>query len=93
MLPKLKTNVDAGQADPGMYAMVYDRTQRDQGKKQLYGEQLECSAGKTLDLAPLQDPTHVNVRRAALGLMRLEIYVKLVRFHSPDLCGAVASPK
>lgn len=49
--------------------------------------------GKTLDLAPLQEPTHVNIRRAALGLMRLEIYVKLVRLHSPDLCGALESPK
>jgi hypothetical protein len=37
VLPKLKANVDAGQAEPGSYAMVYDRTQRDQGKNQLYG--------------------------------------------------------
>ena len=36
VLPKLKANVDAGQADPGTFAMVYDRTQRDQGKDQLY---------------------------------------------------------
>ncbi len=32
VLPKLKLNVDAVQANAGTYAMVYDRTQRDQGK-------------------------------------------------------------
>jgi len=93
VLPKLKANVDAGQADPGMYAMVYDRTQRDQRLKQLYGEQLECSAGKTLELAPLAEPATVNVRRARLGLMRLEIYTRLVRLHSPDVCGSSETPR
>ena len=92
VLPKLKANVDAGQADPGMYAMVYDRTQRDRRLKQLYGEQLECSAGKTLELAPLAEPATVNLRRAKLGLMRLEIYTRLVRLHSPDVCGSTDAP-
>jgi len=93
VLPKLKANVDAGQADPGTYAMVYDRTQRDQGKNQLYGQQLECATGKALDVAPIDDATNVNVRRAELGLMRLELYARLVRLNSPDLCGSVGSQK
>jgi hypothetical protein len=42
VLPKLKANVDAGQADPGSYAMVFDRSQTDTGKKQMYGENLTC---------------------------------------------------
>jgi hypothetical protein len=93
VLPKLKANVNAGQADPGTYAMVYDRTQRDQGKNQLYGQALECAAGKTLEVAPIDDATNVNVRRAEFGLMRLELYARLVRLNSPDLCGAVGSQK
>jgi hypothetical protein len=93
VLPKLKANVDSGQADPGSFAMVYDRTQRDQGKNQLYGQQLECATGKTLDVAPIDDAKNVNIRRAELGLMRLELYVRLVRHNSPDLCGSAASPK
>ena len=93
VLPKLKANVDAGQADPGTYAMVYDRTQRDRGKNQLYGQQLECATGKALDVAPIDDATNVNVRRAELGLMRLELYARLVRLNSPDLCGSVGSQK
>jgi hypothetical protein len=92
VLPKLKSNVDAGQADPASYAAVYDRTQRDQGRSQLYGEQLECTSGKPLELAPLQDPANVDRRRAELGLMRLAIYVRLVRLHSPDMCGASGPP-
>jgi hypothetical protein len=93
VLPKLKANVDAGQADPGTYAMVHDRTQRDQGKNQLYGQALECATGKALDVAPIDDATNVNVRRAELGLMRLELYSRLVRLNSPDLCGSVESQK
>ena len=89
VLPKLKANVDAGQGEPGSYAMVYDRTQRDQGRNQLYGEQLECASGKALEVAPIDDEANVNIRRAELGLMRLELYARLVRLYSPGICGAV----
>jgi hypothetical protein len=87
VLPKLKANLDAGQAEASTYAMVYDRTQRDQGKNQLYGQQLECATGKTLRMAPLDDAADVDLRRAKLGLMRLDIYEQLVRDNSPDVCG------
>jgi len=91
VLPNLKANLDAGQADPAVYAMVYDRTQRDQGRNQLYGQQLECSPGRELELAPIDDPTNLNRRRAELGLMRIELYTRLVRMHSPDLCNAAGA--
>ena len=91
VLPKLKANVDLGQAEPGTYAAVYDRTQRDQGKNQLYGEQLECASGKALEEAPIDDEATVNLRRAELGLMRVELYARLVRLYSPDMCGPVTS--
>ena len=93
VLPKLKANVDAGQAEPGSYATVYDRSQRDQGKNQLYGQQLECATGKALEVAPMDDAATVNVRRAELGLMRLELYAWIVRLNSPDVCGSVGSQK
>jgi hypothetical protein len=35
----------------------------------------------------------VNLRRAELGLMRVEIYARLVRSHSPEMCGPVTSKK
>ena len=93
VLPKLKVNVDAGQGEPGTYAMVYDRTQRDQGKNQLYGQQLECATGQALELAPIDDEKDVNARRARLGLIRVELYARLVRLNSPDVCGSIGSQK
>jgi hypothetical protein len=88
VLPQLKSNVDASQGDAGTYTMVYDRTQRDGGKKQLCGEQLECSPGRSLSEAPIDDEPTVNMRRAQLGLLRMEMYARLVRLHSPDMCGS-----
>jgi len=86
VLPKLKANVDAGQGEPASYATVYDRTQGDQGKNQLYGQNFVCSSGKALDAAPIDDASHVNARRAEMGLMRLELYARFVREHSPNVC-------
>lgn len=94
VLPKLKANVDAGQADPGYYAMVYDRSRRDAGKKQRYGENLERSSeNPTLHEAPIEDEAHVNLRRARLGLMRVELYARLVTELSPGVCPAAPAVK
>ena len=86
VLPTLKAAIDAGQADPADYAMVYDRSQRDQGQSQLYGAQLECTSGHMLSEAPINDEATVNTRRAELGLIRVELYARLVRLFSPDMC-------
>jgi hypothetical protein len=86
VLPKLKSLVDAGQADPGSYALVYDLSQRDMGMKQLYGERLECQAGEAMHEAPIEDEAHVNQRRAELGLIRIELYARLVAEMMPQFC-------
>ena len=93
VLPLLKANLDADQAEPATYAMVYDRTQRGQGGNQLYGQHLECARGKPLEVGPMDDAATVDMRRARMGLMRLELYVRLVRLNSPDLCGAAEAAK
>jgi hypothetical protein len=94
VLPKLKANVDAGQADPGLYAMVYDRSAGDAGRPQLYGENLECNGeSPTLHEAPIEDEEHVNLRRARLGLMRVELYARMVIELSPAVCAAAAIVK
>jgi hypothetical protein len=88
VLPKLKANVDAGQADAGSYAVVYDRAQRDDGRNQLYGSNLECSdANPEPHESPMDDEAHVNERRARMGLMRIELYARLVVEMSPRMCG------
>jgi len=94
VLPKLKQNVAAGQADPGSYATVFDRAQTDQGRSQRYGQNLVCdSAHPQLHTGPIEDAPHVNQRRAEIGLMRLEIYTQLVIAMSPDVCSGVPPAK
>jgi hypothetical protein len=88
-LPKLKANVEAGQADASSYAMVYDRSQRDEGRNQRYGQNLECNeTSPELHEAPIDEEAGVNDRRARLGLMRMELYARLVIEMSPRMCGA-----
>jgi hypothetical protein len=94
VLPKLKANVKAGQADPGSYATVFDRSQTDAGKKQMYGENLTCdSEHPTLHTGPIEDERNVNQRRAAIGLMRLELYVQLVVAMTPNVCPTAPDAK
>jgi hypothetical protein len=85
-LPGLKSNVEAGEADPEGYSLVYDRSQRDLGRKQLYGQQLECDAGKKMHEAPIEDEGHVNRRRAELGLIRVELYARIAAEMMPQFC-------
>ena len=89
-LPKLKRNVDAGQADPESYAMMYDRSRRDAGLKQRFGESLECTPqNPTLHEAQIEDELHVNQRRADLGLIRIELYTQILIETSPPICSAL----
>jgi hypothetical protein len=94
VLPKLKANVDAGQADPGSYAIVFDRSQTDEGKKQVYGENLTCDTEHPkLHIGPIEDEDNVDKRRAAIGLMRLRLYAQLVVEMSPNVCPAAPEAK
>ena len=94
VLPKLNANVQAGQADSSDYAMMYDRSSRDAGRKQLYGENLECNnENPTLHEAPIEDEEHVNVRRAQVGLIRVELYARMAIELSPVVCPAAAIVK
>lgn len=89
VLPKLKANVEAGEADPGYYTMVYDRSSRDAGRNQLYGQNLECdSTNQALHETPIEDEEHVDMRRAQVGLMRVELYARTVIELSPAVCPA-----
>jgi hypothetical protein len=87
VLPRLRANVDAGQADPGSYAMVLDRSNTDEGKKQVYGQNLTCdNQHPELHTGPIENEDHVDERRAAIGLMRLQLYAQLVVAMSPNVC-------
>jgi hypothetical protein len=87
VLPKLKSNVDSGQADPGAYATMLDRSLTDLGKPQIYGQNLTCNPeDHKLREGNIERKAEVNQRRAAIGLMRLKIYERLVIQISPAIC-------
>lgn len=56
------------------YALLKDRVLIEQGKKQIYGTQFTKNDGSKLEPRPLEDPAHVDKRRASMGLMPLADY-------------------
>lgn len=95
VLPKLRENVDRGEADPGDYAMMFDRAQVDDGTLQRYGANFACQPDGTLEPSPIADAEHVDVRRAELGLLPMRLYARLLRQSMPpDFCKKVmAAPE
>jgi len=66
-----------------------DRLRTDAGQKQVYGQNLVCSADNpVLHETAIEDEPQVNLRRAKMGLFRLDLYVRLVIEHSPKFCSA-----
>jgi hypothetical protein len=93
VLPKLRENVDRGEADPADYAMMFDRSQVDEGKLQRYGANFSCQPDGTLAPSPIEDADHLDARRAEIGLLPMRLYAKLLRQSMPkDFCKKVASP-
>ena len=92
VLPKLRENVGRGEADPGDFAMMFDRAQVDDGKMQRYGANFACQPDGTLGPSPIDDAEHVDVRRAELGLLPMRLYARLLRQSMPpDFCKKVAT--
>ena len=57
-------------------ALMEDRILMENGRKQKYGSQLRSQGDGPLLLYPVEDPEHVNERRAAMGLETIEAYLK-----------------
>ena len=82
MLPILKKLSKKGEISKKDYAYLYDRVQRNTGKKQLYGTQLSFdskgnlfdSTNKIIIPKDLVDPENVDKRRKKMGLEPLEQY-------------------
>lgn len=82
-LPRLKTEVDLGEASAQWYALLFDRVAVEfDHKPQRYGTQTSCVQGKWQpDKA--EDPSNLDARRKALGLKESEAdYLK----HFPATC-------
>lgn len=75
-LPMMREAVKKGNANASSLALLEDRVALGQGKKQVYGSQIgfDKTAKKSYVL-PLDDPDHVDERRASVGLGPLAEYV------------------
>jgi hypothetical protein len=77
-MPKLKKAAEVGELQKGLVAYLEDRVRVGLGQKQLYGTQITVDqTGKAVP-EPLEDPEHVDERRAEVGMPPLDVYVKMV---------------
>ena len=76
-LPLLRDAVKKKNAQPRHWALMEDRVALSEGRKQIYGSQLQWNekTGK-MELGPIEDEANVDVRRASVGLPPLEEYLK-----------------
>ncbi len=77
-LEVFKKAAKSGEARKADAAMLEDRVLMRQGKKQIYGTQLQSNAesqGK-LFLYPVEDEVHVDERRESVGLPTMKEYLK-----------------
>lgn len=70
--------LEKGEVNPLDWAYLLDRVRLGEGGKQVYGSQITLGADGVISVAPLEDPEHVDERRAAIGMPPLAEYLKLV---------------
>lgn len=76
-LPMMKEAVAKGNADSGSLALLIDRIEIREGRKQIYGSQIGTNPNnKTQYVLPLIDPDNVDKRRTEVGLGSISDYVK-----------------
>jgi hypothetical protein len=75
-LPMMREAVKAGKARGASLALLEDRVNMRNGRKQVYGSQLKMddATGKYV-LFPIEDPRNVDKRRAEVGLGPLSEYI------------------
>lgn len=64
---------------PTNLALLQDRVLRHAGKPQRYGSQLSRNPDGTWSFEPMEDPAHVDERRARMALPPLHVYACMVR--------------
>ncbi len=76
-LPIMREAVNKGNAQKSSLALLEDRVALREGRKQIYGSQISTNS-KTNEyyVSPLEDPDHVDQRRAEMNLGPLKDYVK-----------------
>ena len=75
-LPVMKEAANAGEARWSSLALLIDRVNLKQGKKQIYGSQMSRGDDGKFKVSDLEEPEYVNERREEVGLGPIEDYVK-----------------
>jgi hypothetical protein len=75
-VPVLEKLAAQGQVKGGDYALMYDRLALNENRPQRYGSQMTCKAGKLVP-DPMEDPDHIDERRATLGMTPYKDYLAL----------------
>ncbi|PXW18032.1 hypothetical protein C8D70_101358 [Chryseobacterium sp. CBTAP 102] len=76
-LPMMKEAVTKGNASSDSLALLIDRIEIREGRKQIYGSQIGTNPhNKALYVLPLIDPDNVDKRRKEVGLGPISDYVK-----------------
>lgn len=75
-LPMMREAAKDNRAHPANLALLEDRVAMHEGKRQIYGSQIQRNqtTGEYF-VYPLQDPDNVNKRRSSVGLGTIESYV------------------
>lgn len=79
-LPLLRAAVAGGEARAQDLALLQDRVLMSEGKKQLYGSQLQDDGKSGWECYPIEDERNVDKRRKAVGLPPLAEYAKQFGF-------------
>lgn len=83
-VPVLEPLAARGEIEPGQFALMYDRLETTEGRKQRYGSQMSCRAGKWVP-DPIEDPEGLDARRAKLGMEPYASYLAR-NFSGPAPC-------
>jgi hypothetical protein len=89
-LEKMLAAAKQHDVDPVNVAYLADRVALAEGKKQVYGTQFLMEPGQ-FEPRPIEDETHVDERRADLGLEPMAEYAKEMRAKYPEQAAAAAA--
>jgi hypothetical protein len=73
----MEPHLATGEVSKPHYALLYDRTALQSGKKQRYGSQVEVKDGKWT-MRPCEDPANVDARRLKMGLPPMKEYLRII---------------
>ena len=74
----LMQSAKPGEVSRADLALVIDRQRTNSGRPQIYGSQLDFGHSDVLRFFPIEDPLHVDERRAAVGLPPLRPYACMI---------------